>query len=51
MDEVWLAALADKTYLFPAAWPLDAWILNLGYIAVIVTIYRLRPPSSPRRRA
>jgi hypothetical protein len=42
MDGEWLATLASKDYLFPLAWPLDAWLLNLGYIPVIVFIYRRR---------
>ena len=42
MDAEWLATLASKDYLFPLAWPLDAWLLNLGYIPIIVFIYRRR---------
>jgi len=42
MDDAWLAVLADKDYLFPAGWPLYAWVLNLLYPVVIVAVYRAR---------
>ncbi|MCR4373707.1 MAG: hypothetical protein NUW22_02545 [Acidobacteria bacterium] len=42
MDAVWLGVLESKDYLFPAQWPLDAWLLNLAYPVVIVAIWRLR---------
>lgn len=42
MDAEWLATLATKDYLFPLGWPLDVWLLNLGYIPVIVLVYRWR---------
>lgn len=42
MDAMWLSVLASKDYLFPAEWPLDAWLLNLAYPAVIVALWRLR---------
>jgi hypothetical protein len=42
MDEEWLATLASKDYLFPWGWPLDAWLVNLGYVPLIVLIYRHR---------
>ena len=34
MDAAWLAVLADKDYLFPAGWPLDAWLTNLVTVPV-----------------
>lgn len=42
MDEVWLATLADKDYLFPPRWSWDAWLVNVGYVPVILWIYRSR---------
>jgi len=42
MDAEWLAVLASKDYLFPAQWPLSAWLLNLAYPAVVVAIWMLR---------
>lgn len=45
MDAEWLAALADKSYIFPLQWPLHAWALNLGYIAVVIAAWRARRSS------
>ena len=42
MDEEWLAAIADKDYLFPAGWPAYAWVLNLGYVAILALVWRVR---------
>ncbi|MEO8070891.1 MAG: hypothetical protein ABI652_05780, partial [Acidobacteriota bacterium] len=42
MDAPWLAAIADRTYLFPANWPAYAWAINLAYPVVIVAIHRRR---------
>jgi hypothetical protein len=42
MDEEWLATLASKDYLFPWDWPLTAWLVNLGYVPLIIFIYRRR---------
>lgn len=42
MDEEWRRLLAAKTYLFPLEWPPYAWFVNLGYLALIAWIYRLR---------
>lgn len=42
MDPVWLAVLSQKDYLFPSAWPIDAWLINLAYPVVLVLIYRRR---------
>lgn len=39
MDADWLRMLSTKEYLFVLQWPLYAWILNLGYIAVVAWIY------------
>ena len=54
MDQEWLSALGEKDYLFPLQWPLSAWLLNLGYIAVIVSIHRARAKAgvvAPRETA
>ena len=42
MDAEWRRLLESKTYLFPLEWPAYAWIVNLGYIALIAWIYRAR---------
>jgi hypothetical protein len=42
MDRDWIAALADKDYIFPTDWPLDAWVLNLAYPAVVCAGFWLR---------
>ena len=42
MDAEWLAALAEKDYLFVTGWPVYAWITNLAYPVVIVLLYRHR---------
>ncbi|MCC7009219.1 MAG: hypothetical protein IT184_10410 [Acidobacteria bacterium] len=54
MDAPWLAVLADRDYLFPAAWPASAWIANLLYPAVIVLVHRrrrLRAATAPGEAA
>jgi len=33
---------AEKDYLFPAQWPIDAWLLNLAYPVIIVAVWRAR---------
>ncbi len=42
MDQDWLATLADKDYLFPLRWSWDGWLINVGYVPVILWIYRSR---------
>jgi hypothetical protein len=42
MDDEWRATLSSKEYLFPLRWPAVAWLVNLGYVPVIVAIYRWR---------
>jgi hypothetical protein len=42
MDDAWLEVLAGKDYLFAVSWPLYAWVLNLGYLAILLTILRRR---------
>jgi hypothetical protein len=42
MDADWLSALADKDYLFPAAWPAYAWVTNLAYPVIVFAIYARR---------
>jgi len=49
MDEPWLAAIAGKTYLFPSAWPLYAWVINLSYPVVLWSIYRHRSTTGQAR--
>jgi len=42
MDADWLAVLANKDYVFPAAWPAYAWLLNLAYPVILLLVYRQR---------
>lgn len=42
MDPDWIAAFADKDYVFVSAWPAYAWVLNLAYLPLIWLIYRRR---------
>ena len=45
MDAEWLAALSEKDYLFPLQWPAYAWAVNLAYVAIVVSVWRLRRSS------
>ncbi len=45
MDPAWLATLVTKDYLFPLDWPAYVWLINLGYIPVILLLYRHRARS------
>ena len=54
MDAEWLGTLAGKEYLFPLQWPAYAWALNLGYLAIILAVHRVRSRErlmSERERA
>lgn len=42
MDPEWRAMLATKSYLFPLEWPAYAWLINLGYLLVIIWLYGVR---------
>jgi len=42
MDAEWLSLIGEKEYLFPLRWPLSAWVMNLGYVAIIVFLYNRR---------
>jgi hypothetical protein len=42
MDAEWLATLSAKDYLFPLAWPIDAWLVNMAYPVVVVLLFRRR---------
>jgi hypothetical protein len=42
MDERWMAAFAEKDYIFPTAWDLEAWALHLIYPVIIVFASRAR---------
>jgi hypothetical protein len=42
MDAEWLETLSSKPYLFPLQWPVLTWIINLGYIAIVVAAFRWR---------
>lgn len=54
MDPAWLATLESKDYLFPVQWPFEVWLLNLGYIPVIIFLFRRRVSlglTAPREAA
>jgi hypothetical protein len=54
MDPEWRRMLAAKDYLFPLQWPAYAWLLNFGYMPVIIWIYRARKRAAlvePAERA
>jgi hypothetical protein len=54
MDEAWIALLASKDYLFPAAWPGDAWLVHGLAGAALVGGYvwrRRRRQSVPHEGA
>jgi hypothetical protein len=42
MDDQWMAAFAEKDYIFPTAWNFEAWLLNLIYPVIIVIAWRAR---------
>jgi hypothetical protein len=42
MDAEWLATLGAKDYLFPLHWPAVTWLVNLGYIPIILMLWRRR---------
>jgi hypothetical protein len=42
IDPAWLAVIRDKDYLFPLAWPLDAWITNVITIPIVLIAWRWR---------
>jgi hypothetical protein len=42
MDETWITAIGDRSYLFSADWPASAWVVNLAYPIVIGLLYRRR---------
>jgi hypothetical protein len=53
MDQAWLDTLVTKDYLFPLQWPASAWLVNLGYIPLILWLYRRRARAGvtiPRER-
>jgi hypothetical protein len=53
MDDVWLAVIAGKDYLFPLGWPAYAWAANLAYPVVIIALARVRARRgllAPRER-
>jgi hypothetical protein len=42
MDADWVAAIADRDYLFPIHWPVDVWVTNLIAVPIIVICWRAR---------
>ena len=54
MDDAWLTVLNLKDYLFPTAWPVSAWLINLAYPLIVWVGYRMRRAQSlvqPREEA
>jgi hypothetical protein len=54
MDAEWLALLDSKDYLFPLQWPAYPWIFNLGYLVIVVSVFRIRAAAGrlvPNERA
>jgi hypothetical protein len=45
MDPAWLSVFDEKDYLFSAEWPLYAWVLNAGYVGLIVMTHAVRRRS------
>ncbi|MBI3047898.1 MAG: hypothetical protein HYY76_06260 [Acidobacteria bacterium] len=42
MDDVWLQAVASKDSLFATAWPVWAWLANLGLLGAVWLAHRVR---------
>jgi hypothetical protein len=42
MDQTWLDALGERSYLFSGSWPAYAWVVNLAYPVVLAAIFRRR---------
>jgi hypothetical protein len=42
LDPMWASVMAGKDYIFPSDWSAAFWIVNLGYLAVILVIYGYR---------
>ena len=42
MDEQWMAAFAEKDYIFSTEWSLESWLLNLIYPVIIAIAYLAR---------
>jgi hypothetical protein len=42
MDAQWLLPFASKDYVFPNAWPLEAWLANLVLPVVVIGVWRWR---------
>lgn len=42
MDAEWLSVISSRDYMFPAEWPLYAWLFNMAYLPIIVLVYRHR---------
>jgi hypothetical protein len=54
MDDIWIAALQSKDYIFPTQWPAGTWALNLLYVITIVVVLRRREAlglAGPRERS
>lgn len=42
IDPSWASVLAGKDYIFPSDWGPAFWLVNFGYLAVVLAIYRMR---------
>lgn len=50
MDPLWGSVMAGKDYIFPSDWGAAFWIVNLGYLVVVITIYQYRRRSGTAMR-
>ena len=42
MDDAWVKAFEAKDYVFPTAWPVEAWVANLILPVVVTLVWRDR---------
>ncbi|HXH06890.1 MAG TPA: hypothetical protein VNI83_09905 [Vicinamibacterales bacterium] len=42
MDGDWLAAIGDRTYLYPDTWPVYAWVANGALVPIILLVHHAR---------
>jgi hypothetical protein len=49
MDDAWVAALGDRSYLFSGDWPLYAWLVNLSYPVAVLLLFRHRRSAGAAR--
>jgi hypothetical protein len=50
MDPLWASVMAGKDYIFPSDWGAAFWIVNPGYLVVVIAIYQYRRRSGTAMR-